>query len=619
VTGRTGTSREDAPQRSRDVLTSTLWPVLRPRLGLVALGLLFMLLASACQLALPYLVKVSIDSYIVVGDLDGFAVILGLFAAASIGEGLFRRWQSLAVETAGQDGLMDLRMRVFRHLQRLPTQYYDRTPTGRLVGRVTTDIEALLELFSSGVVTVLGDLLFLGAALWILLTLSAELTLTTLLVVPLLVAVSVLVRNRARKAYNRLRSRISEMNAFLHEHVGGMSTVQAFGMERAVQGRFDGIVGGVRGAQLVTVGWESTLSAVTELLGSITSAVILWYGGGLALAAASGEGDPLTLGTLIAFVDYMTRFFGPLNDLSQKYTVLQNAFVASERIHGLLAVPPESEDAASEDPVSERPGSGELASSTAVPAAGAPRGEVVFEDVRFAYGSGDPVLRGLSFRVAPGEKVAIVGATGAGKTTILSLLTRLYDVQGGRILLDGVDVRDLPRRALRRAVGVVAQDVFLFRGTILDNIRLGHPDVAEADVLAAANGLHLDEIVRRFPSGYNEHLTERASNLSAGERQLIAFARMLVVAPVVLALDEATANVDSRTEELLQQALGRVLEGRTALIIAHRLSTVRDADRILVLDRGALVEQGSHDELVAKRGAYWRLHQLQFERAAPST
>lgn len=580
----------------RDVLLSTLWPVLRPRLGLVLWGLACMLAASGCQLALPYLVKVAVDEHITAADLSGFWWVLGAFAAVAMGEALFRRSQVLTVERAGQDALLDLRLRVFGHMQRLPTAYFDRTPTGRLVGRVTTDIEALLELFSSGVVTVLGDVVFLGAALAILIGLSAKLTLATLAVVPLLVAVSVFVRSRARRAYEALRSRISEMNGFLHEHVGGMPTVQAFGAELRVASRFEGIVGGVRTAQLRTVGWESTLSAVTELLGSITSAVILWYGGGLALAGIAGEGDALTLGTLIAFVDYMARFFGPLNDLSQKYTVLQNAFVASERIHELLQVEVEPDDADG---------------ATVVPG----RGEVVFDDVGFAYGDGPAVLRGLSFRVEPGEKVAIVGATGAGKTTILALLTRLYDVDSGSIRLDGIDVRELQRRALRRSVAVVAQDVFLFRGTILDNVRLGHPQISDEDVLRAAAQLHLDEVVERFPQGYREPLTERGSNLSAGERQLIAFARMLVVAPDVLALDEATANVDSRTEELLQEALGRVLEGRTALIIAHRLSTVRDADRILVLDRGQLVEQGSHDELMARRGAYWNLHQHQFEGA----
>lgn len=570
-------------------LALRLWRVIRPYQAWIWWGLLLLLVNAACRLTLPYLVILAVDEHLMPGELEGFGMLMGFFLGTALFEVICRRWQLVALETAGQNALLDLRLEIFRHLQRLPARFFDKTPIGRLVGRVTTDVEALQEMFSSGVVTILGDLIFLLSATVLLMTLSAELTLSTMLMVPALVLTTMFVRQRVRRAYSAMRERLSQLNGFLHEHVSGMPIVQMFVQEANRTRDFADINAGVRDAQLRSVRWESLLSAATEMLSYYTTALILWYGGGLAAE------DVITLGTLLAFFQYMGLFFAPLTELSLKYTVMQNALVASERIFALLDEPPEVAEAATTTPMRGD-------------------GTIEFRDVNFEYTTGTPVLRGVSFVAKAGESVALVGATGSGKSTIISLLTRLYELQHGQILVDGADIRQVARKDLRRRIGVVPQDVFLFQGTILDNIRLGHPDISDAEAIAAADLLHLDEIVSRFPGGYHEPLAERGKNLSAGEKQLIAFARMLVIAPCVLALDEATSNVDSHTEQLLQEAVHRLMIGRTSIIIAHRFSTIRDVDRILVMHEGELVETGSHHQLLAAGGAYWRLYQLQHQQ-----
>lgn len=575
-------------------LVRRLWVFVRPQRRRLLLGFALLLATMACRLALPYLVKVAIDDHFTPQVAEGFWILVALFVAVAVAEAAARRWQMLAVERAGQDALYDMRASLFRHLQGLPSRFFDRTPTGKLVGRVTTDVEALQELFTQGVVTILGDLVFLAATLWILFALDVRLTLVTLGVVPILLGLTLFIRTRVRVAYVHLRSRLSRLNGLLHEHISGMNVIQMFAQEERSRAEFGEINDGVRTAQLTTVRWESTLSALTDMLGSFTMAVLLWYGGGLALAGEPGGALGLTLGTLFAFIDYMGRFFQPLNDLSLKYTVLQNAMTAADRIFRLF-------DERGQIPEPAQP----------VPL-DAPRGAIEFRDVEFAYDEGKPVLRGVSFALAPGERVAVVGATGAGKSTVLNLLTRLYDVDGGAVLIDGVDVRAYGLRELRGHVGIVPQDVFLFEGDVLENVRLGHPEISDEAALAAARELGLDEVVARFPGGYREAVRERGVNLSSGEKQLVAFARVLAVAPEVLVLDEATSSVDTHTEALLQAAVHRIMQGRTSLIIAHRLSTIRDVDRILVLHKGELVEEGSHEELLEQRGRYWRLYQLQY-------
>ncbi len=575
-----------------------LWDYIAPHRRLVYLGLALLIVTSASRLATTLFVKIAIDDHITPSDMDGFGVLMGIFVAITIAEFFLRRWQMYTVDKAGQNALLDLRRALFRHMQRLSMRFYDRNKTGTLVGRVTTDVEAVDELFSSGVVTILGDFVFLAATLAILFATNWQLTLIGLVIVPALLWVTSRVRNRVRSAYEILRRELSRMNGFLHEHTNGMPLVQLFRREAIARGEFGAVNVGVRDSQLDAVLWESTLSAAVEMLGSFTTALILWYGGGIVAESMGAPEVPggLTLGALFLFVDYMQKFFRPLSDLSQKYTVLQNAMTASRKIFDLM-------DEGDVVPEPERPAP-----------LGPTRGEIEFRDVTFAYDEGEPALRGVSFALAPGERVAIVGDTGAGKTTVFKLLTRLYHDEDadGAILVDGVDIRDYPLAELRRRVGIVPQDVFLFEGTILENIRLGHPEVDEERAARTADRLHLSELARRFPDGYRERVQERGKNLSAGEKQLVSFARVLATDPEILVLDEATSNVDSKTEHLLQEAVAEMTKGRTSLVIAHRLSTVRDVDRILVLQKGRLVEAGTHDELIEKGGVYRGLYRLQY-------
>jgi ATP-binding cassette, subfamily B, multidrug efflux pump len=587
-------------------LIRRLWAFVAPYQLWLWLSLALLLLTSAFGLARPWLLKLAIDGYIGPNQMSGFGWLLGGVALAIIGELICRALQTYTLELAGQNALIELRKAVFKHLQGLSASFFDRTPIGRLIGRVTTDIESLHEMFASGVVTILGDLINLAGILVILFWMNWKLTMVTLVVVPVLLSITLWIRIRVREAYSSMVTKRSVLNAYIHEQSTGMPLVQAFRREKRTRDRFDEINDELCDSQLESVTWESVLSAVTDLLSSITIGLILWYGGGLALEGLGidpGEdhfSTGVTLGTLVAFLQYMDNFFGPLNDLSLKYTVMQNAMTASDRIFKLM-------DTEEHIPETKNPQAPDQT-----------RGVISFKNVSFGYGDDLPVIRNLSFDVAAGERVAFVGATGAGKTTILKLLTRLYDIQEGSIELDGIDVRQYALDDLRRRVGIVPQDVFLFAGDILDNIRLGHPEISVENAARAADELHLDRVTRRMPGGYHEPVRERGANLSSGERQLIAIARVLAVAPKVLALDEATSNVDSEMEHLLQGAVTRVMENRTSLIIAHRLSTIRDVDRILVMHKGRLVEEGSHEELLARKGTYWKLHRLQYSDAAPT-
>ena len=554
--------------------------------------------------------KIAIDDYIKVDDQAAFEasgfvwVLIGIGAFALL-ELVGRSIQTYTLTLGGQNALIDLRLAVFRHLQKLSARFFDKTPIGRLIGRVTTDIESLNEMFASGVVTILGDLVNMVAILAMLFWLNWKLTLVALLMAPVLFGLTMIVRKFVRAAYMTQVAKRSKQNAFLHEQSSGMPLIQSFRREERTYKAFDEINVDYMNAELETVKWESILSALTDMLSSVTMALILWYGGGLALEAfglsdeVKNATGAVTLGMLVAFLQYTERFFGPLNELSMKYTVMQSAMTAASRIFGLMDNKDFTDDAAASLPASELP-----------PAE--TRGAIRFDNVTFGYGDNDPVIKNLTFDVAPGERVAFVGATGAGKSTILKLITRLYDIRSGSITLDGRPLTDYPLADLRNRIGIVPQDVFLFAGNLLENIRLGHPEITNADAEAAAAEMHLDRITHRLPGGLREPVRERGKNLSSGERQLIAFARVLAVAPAVLALDEATSNVDSEMEHLLQEAVHKLMQGRTSLIIAHRLSTIRDVDRILVMHKGELVEEGSHEALLAKQGFYWRLHQMQY-------
>jgi len=569
----------------------------RPHQRWIWFSFLLLVAASICGLALPYLQGRAIDDFVASGETTGLVSLLVIFVVFAVLEFIMKGLQTYTLDRAGQDALVDLRLAIFRHLQRLSSRYYDRTPTGRLIGRVTTDVEALAELFSQGVVTILGDFVMLAGTVVILLWMDWQLALASFAVVPILMYVTMKVRFRVRAAYATMISRRSRLYSFLHEQVQGMPLVQLFAREQDSADGFGAINGELRDAQVESVWWESLLSAVTELIESLTKALLLWAGGVVIAAAVLPDGalspGGLTIGALFTFYGMLERFFRPLVDLSQKYTVMQNAMTAADRIFALL----DTDDSVPEPEVP-------------VQLDGC-RGALAFEDVVFGYDPENPVLKGISFRVEPGERVAVVGATGSGKSTLLRLLSRLYDVQSGRVTVDDVDVRDYALANLRGRIGVVTQDVFLFEGDVLENLMLGGA-IEERRALEAAGALGLDKIVARFPGGYHEPVRERGRNLSAGEAQLVSFARVLARSPAVLVLDEATSNVDTGTEELLQSAVHTLMQGRTALIIAHRLSTIRDVDRILVLHKGELVESGTHDELLALGGVYDHLYQLQY-------
>jgi len=566
----------------------------KPYRGLVALTLLTLFAASAVQLVQPYLVKEVIDRFIVARRTDGLVIPVALFLATLLLDFALSFLQIYFLERTGQNVVFDLRTAVFSHLHELPSSFFDRTPVGRLMTRVTTDVEAINEAFTSGVVLILADVAKLLGIVVILIAMDVRLALVTFAVIPPMLLVSWWFRVRVRDAYRAMRGAVAKLNAMLQETVSGMRIIQMFRREELAAAEFSALNDEHRKAQLGGVFYESAFSAVAELMGSVTLAAIVWAGGRRLL------GDAITFGTLVAFFEYAGRFFRPVQELSQRYTVMQAAMASAERIFGLLDT-----EVTLRSP--ERP---------FIPAA-RPHGEIAFENVTFAYAGGPPVLKDVSFRVAPGERLAVVGWTGAGKSTLIRLLARLYDVQAGRILLDGVDVREYDLRRLRRTIGVVLQDHFLFAGTVAGNIGLDDPGIDRGTIVRAAQTVRADRFIERLPAGYDEPVRERGSNFSVGEKQLLSFARALAFDPAVLVLDEATASVDPETEGHIQAALGRLLAGRTSIVIAHRLSTIRDADRILVLHHGAVRESGTHDELLERKDSLYRtLYLLQTQASA---
>jgi len=585
---------EDALGKAYDVrLMARLWHYVRPHRALVALSLLLMLAVSAAQLVQPYLIKIAIDEHIAKKQLDGLGTLAAVFLAALIAEFGLRFAQLYVLQKTGQNVVYDLRNALFAHLQRLPSSFFDRNPVGRLMTRLTTDIEALNEAFTSGLVVILADLVKLVGIVVILLLMDWRLALVTFAILPPTVAMTWFFRGRMRRAYRRVRLMIARLNAFLQEHVSGMRIVQLFSREGWSTEQFQSINREYRDAQLRGVRYESVFSAAAELIGSVTLAAIVWAGGWGILRGI------VTFGTLVAFIEYAAKFFGPVQELSQRYAVMQSAMAAAERVFGLLDTELAIVSPAEPVRVVERL-----------------RGEIEFDRVSFGYKPGNPVLRDVSFRIRPGERVALVGWTGSGKSTLIRLLIRLYDVWEGRILLDGVDIRKYDLRDLRRAVGVVLQDHFLFAGTVEHNISLEDPAVTAQQVRRAAAAVHADRFIERLPAGFDEEVRERGSNFSVGEKQLLSFARAVAFNPAVLVLDEATASVDPETERRIQQALQTLLRGRTSIIIAHRLATVQGVDHILVLHRGRLIEQGTHAELLGLRdGIYRTLYTLQIAPA----
>jgi ATP-binding cassette, subfamily B, multidrug efflux pump len=585
-------------------LTRRLLRYLKPYKWRVFAALALTAIFTPLQLVGPQLFQRAIDNYItpaihhkiaVGAAFHGIVWIAVIFLVTLILSFVVQYGQVLIMQSVGQQTMYDLRKQIFSHLQKLPMGFFDRTPVGRLVTRATTDVDALNDLFAAALVMMVNDFCFLVAAVVWMLKLNWKLALAAFVVLPLMFSVTWLFRNSVRDANRRIRTAIARINAFLQEHISGMAVIQLFNRERKAREQFTEL------NHVYNVAFKDQILAFAlffpaiELLSSVAYALIFWFGGLRVLAGGLG------IGVVTAFYMYSQRFFMPIQDLSEKFNILQSAMAASERIFKLLDEPVTVQSAAKTIPLE------------------VPRGEIEFRNVWFAYRGGDNpkeedwVLRDVSFRVAPGQNVAIVGHTGAGKTTIIQLLLRFYDIQRGEILLDGVNIRGLDLQNLRRLFGIVLQDPFLFSGTIESNVRLGTDSISRDDVSKALHEVGLGNFVESLTHGMSTEVTERGSTLSVGQRQLISFARALAHNPRFLILDEATSSVDTQTESLIREALSRLLSGRTALVIAHRLSTIQHADRILVVHKSRLREEGTHQELLARRGIYYRLYQLQYK------
>ena len=549
---------------------------------------------SVLQLAPPYLTKVAIDAHITTGELDGLDTLAFLFLGVLVLSYVLEYVQTYTLQVTGQRIIFDLRMRIQEHLQRLDVAFYDRNPVGRLMTRVTTDVDALNDLFASGVVSAFRDIFMLGGIAIVLVVMDWRLAIVALSVLPLIALVTQWFRRNARHSYRQVRGWIARINAFLQENITGMATVQLFRREALHFDRFDAINQGHRDANIASIFYYAVFYPAIEVLGALAIAAIVWFGGSWTLQGT------LELGSLVAFVLYSQRFFRPISDLSEKFNLLQAAMASSERIFALLDTPVSIESPTSRTPSDCHHG---------LPAG---PGHIRFEHVWFAYRDDEYVLEDVTFDVAPGQRVGVVGATGAGKTTLINLLMRFYDVNRGRITIDGVDIRERSLTALRSRFGLVLQDGYLFSGTVADNIRLGSDAISDADVRRAAGAVHADRFIASLPDGFDSPVAERGATFSVGQRQLLSFARALAHQPSVLVLDEATSSIDTDTEQLIQDALRVLMSGRTTIAIAHRLSTVQDMDAILVFHKGRLRETGSHQELLAQRGLYFTLYQLQY-------
>jgi len=561
---------------------------LKPYKWKVAGAILALFFTSLVELALPYLTKIGIDKYIANDDFNGLLLVIWLYLFVLVMEFGLKFTQTYAVNWIGQKAMYDLRSEVFSHIQKLTIPFFDKNPVGRLVTRVTTDIGSLHEMLSSGVVAIFGDLFKLGGIIIILVSANWKLALVTFSVMPVLFFVTFFFRKRVRDIYRLIRVRIASINTFLQESVSGISVIQLFNREEKSSERFAGLNADHRDAHLKTILYYGAFFPTVRLLSSAAIAMILWYGGGQILKST------LTFGALVAFIQYAEMFFRPIMDLSEKYNLMQSAMASSERIFALLEELPEPKTAVYDS---------QFASSF--------KGEIEFENVYFSYHNNDYVLKDISFKVKSGEKIAFVGATGAGKTTILSLLLRFYEAQKGRILIDGTNIKEIDPQQLRKQFGMVQQDIFIFDGSIARNIKLTD-QIDDAEVVRAAREVYADGFIQKFKGKYNQPVLERGKGLSVGQRQLLSFARALAHNPSILVLDEATSSVDTDTEQLIQNALEKLMRSRTSLIVAHRLSTIQSADRIIVMHKGMISETGTHSELLEQNGIYKQLYKLQY-------
>jgi ATP-binding cassette subfamily B multidrug efflux pump len=563
---------------------------IKPYRRLLGLTIFLLLITAGLQVMGPYLVKLAIDNYITVGKVDGLLNIVLLYGLVLLFEFVIRYFQGYYTEYMGQKIMYDMRMEIFSHIQKLPMSYFDKNPVGRVMTRVTTDVQSLNEMLSSGIVTLFGDIFMIVGIMAIMLTLDWKLSLVTFSVLILLAIATFIFRAKVRVSFRIIRTKISNINSFLQESISGINTTKIFNRQKENNDEFSVLNTDYLNTYLKTILYYAVFFPVVILISTLAVALVVWYGGGQVIR------NILTLGTLVAFIQYVEKFFHPISDLSEKFGILQEAIAASERVFNLLDLKPAITSPA--DPVRVEK----------------IKGNIKFEKVWFAYNDENYVLKDISFDLHAGQSVAFVGATGSGKTSIINLMNRFYEIQKGKILLDNINIKKFDLQELRRHIGVVMQDVFLFSGSILENIRLGNEDISLDQVISASKYANAHKFIKKLPGQYDFEVKERGQVLSVGQRQLIAFARALVFNPeVLLVLDEATSSIDSEIEALIQDALEKIMENRTTIVIAHRLSTIKNVDKIIVLSHGEIVERGTHRELLNAKGIYHKLYKYQYQ------